>query len=125
MPRRPRLRVAQPSGHTAPSVGVARPPPPAAQPCPLASVWTSALNGNNVCTIITGNGAYDPTSWVAGGEAAFALSNNASTLRLEGVAASAAAQITNNNTILNPTGAPVLVGGTVNIVPNGTCGSFP
>jgi hypothetical protein len=96
-----------------------------AQPCPLASVWTSALNGNNVCSIITGNTAYDPASWAAGGEAAFALSNNASTLRLEGTAANAAAQITGNNTITNLTGAPVLVGGTVSIVPAGTCGAFP
>jgi hypothetical protein len=112
--------VARPSGSHQDVCGLG-----SAQPCPLASVWASALNGNNVCTIIAGNGAYDPTSWVAGGEAAFALSNNASTLRLEGTAASAAVQITGNNTVLNPTSAPVLVGGTVNIVPGGTCGAFP
>jgi len=112
--------IVRPSGSLLDACGLG-----AAQPCPLASVWTSALNGNSVCTIISGNTVYDPLSWPFGGEAAFALSNNASTLRLEGSAGSAAAQITGSNTVTDPAGTPVLVGGTVALVPAGACGAFP
>ena len=96
-------------------------------PCPLSSVWLSSLNGNTVCTTVSGNTAYDPTSWPAGGEAAFSMSNpaSASTLRLEGTAANAATQITNTNTITNNSGSPVLTNGTINIVGANTCGTFP
>lgn len=79
----------------------------------------------------SGNSAYDPTSWAAGGEAAFYFARRTSssnTLNLEGTQANAKAQILSNNTVTNFTSADVIdenTSGTVAIVAAGTCGTFP
>jgi hypothetical protein len=86
---------------------------------------------DHVCTVITGNSAYDPTSWPAGGEAAFYFARRTSasnTLSLEGTQANVTSQIQSTNTITNLTAAGVVdenTSGTVTIVPAGTCGGFP
>ena len=106
-------------------------------PCPSASIFvlsdSNALGGfDQVCTVISGNTAYDPTSYPLGGEAAYYFARRTSasnTLRLEGTQANVTAQITSTNTITNLTSAPGVVdentSGTVTIVANGTCGAFP
>ena len=47
----------------------------ASAPCPSASIFVlSDSNGgafDHVCTVVSENSAYDPTSWPAGGEAAY------------------------------------------------------
>jgi len=105
-------------------------------PCPSASIFvlsdSNGLGGfDHVCTVITGNTAYDPTSWPAGGEAAFYFARRTSasnTLSLEGTQANVTSQIQSTNTITNLTSAGVIdenTSGTVAIVPAGTCGGFP
>jgi Bacterial Ig domain len=105
-------------------------------PCPSASIFvlsdSNGLGGfDHVCTVITGNSAYDPTSWPAGGEAAFYFARRTSasnTLSLEGTQANVTSQIQSTNTVTNFTSAGVFdedTSGTVAIVPAGTCGGFP
>jgi len=105
-------------------------------PCPSASIFvlsdSNALGGfDHICTVITGNSAYDPTSYPAGGEAAFYFARRTSasnTLNLEGTAANVTAQINATNTVTNLTAAGVIdenTSGTVTIVPANTCGAFP
>ncbi|HEX3553996.1 MAG TPA: Ig-like domain-containing protein [Thermoanaerobaculia bacterium] len=105
-------------------------------PCPSASIFvlsdSNGLGGfDHVCTVITGNSAYDPTSWPAGGEAAFYFARRTSasnTLSLEGTQPNVTNQIQSTNTVTNLTSAGVIdenTSGTVAIVPAGTCGGFP
>ena len=106
-------------------------------PCPQASIFVlSDSNGaggfDHACTKITGNTAYDPTSWAAGGEAAFYFARRTSpsnTLSLEGTQANASAQILSTNTVTNITSSTTVIdegtSGTVSIVAAGTCGGFP
>jgi len=105
-------------------------------PCPLASIFalsdSNGLGGfDHVCTKISGNSAYDPTSWPVGGEAAFYFARRTSasnTLNLEGTQANVTAQITATNTITNNSGNAVVdenTSGPVTIVAAGTCGAFP
>jgi hypothetical protein len=108
-------------------------------PCPSASIFVLADNNppmagfSNGCTVITGNTAYDPTSYPAGGEAAIYMARRtttSNTLRLEGNTAQTPAQnILGTNTITNFTaanffdeGAPAMP---VVVVAAGTCGAFP
>ena len=123
--------VARPSG-TNQNIGCG-----ANVPCPTASIFvlsdSNGLGGfDKVCTAISGNTVYDPTSYPAGGEAAvyFARRTSANnTLQLEGTQANAVNQITTTNTITNLTTAPGVIdegtSGTVTIVAAGTCGGFP
>jgi hypothetical protein len=110
-------------------------------PCPAQQVFVlSDSNGvggfDHVCTVITGNTIYDPTSWPNGaGQSAFYFARRTSasnTLQLEGTQANARAQILFTNTITNPGPSPTSsdvidenTSGTVAIVAAGTCGSFP
>jgi hypothetical protein len=106
-----------------------------ADPCPLASIWVSADNetaaGNETtCSTVSGNTAYDPTSWANGGESAYYLQENnftgPATHNLEGTMGTPLAQITNTNTVTNPgPGADVIIDGAVALVGVGTCGAFP
>ena len=122
--------IVRPSGTTA-NIGCG-----ANVPCPQASIFilsdSNALGGfDKVCSAISGNTAYDPTSWPAGGEAAFYFARRTSasnTLQLEGTQANAKAQILATNTVTNFTAADVTDEGTsgnVAIVAAGTCGGFP
>ncbi|HEY3567646.1 MAG TPA: Ig-like domain-containing protein [Thermoanaerobaculia bacterium] len=105
-------------------------------PCPSASIFvlsdSNGLGGfDHVCTAISGNSAYDPTSWPAGGEAAFYFARRTSasnTLSLEGTQANVTNQILATNTVTNFTTTKVIdenTSGTVTIVPAGNCGGFP
>jgi hypothetical protein len=104
-------------------------------PCPLASVWVSADNETNsgnetVCSLVSGNTAYDPTSWANGGEAAYYMQENnftgPATHNTEGTNANVATQISSTNTVTNDgPGANVIVDGGVATVAPGTCGAFP
>ena len=106
-------------------------------PCPSASIFVLAdSNGAggfaHACTAISGNTAYDPTSYPVGGEAAFYFARRTSasnTLQLEGTQANVTSQITTTNTVSNLTTAPGVfdenTSGTVTIVAPGTCGAFP
>ncbi|WP_033408949.1 Ig-like domain-containing protein [Rudaea cellulosilytica] len=107
-------------------------------PCPLPSIFLlSDSNGvggfDHLCTQISGNSAYDPSSWALGaGQSAFYFARRTSasnTLQLEGTQANVTSQITTTNTITNLTTPPGVIdentSGTVTIVPAGTCGSFP
>ncbi len=105
-------------------------------PCPSASIFilsdSNGLGGfDKICSAVSGNTAYDPTSWPAGGEAAFYFARRTSvnnTLQLEGTQANAKAQILATNTVTNFTAADVIDEGTsgnVAIVAAGTCGGFP
>src|ERR1041384_6540970 len=122
--------IARPSG-TNQNIGCG-----ANTPCPLASVFvlsdSNGLGGfDHVCTTISGNSAYDPTSFASGGEAAFYFARRTSssnTLQLEGTQANAKTQILATNTVTNFTSADVIDEGTsgnVAIVSAGTCGTFP
>jgi len=106
-------------------------------PCPTASVFVLADNNaggfSHACTVITGNTAYDPTSYPAGGEAAFYMARRtttSNTLQLEGnTGLSPSANILGTNTVTNLTaagffdeGAPTMP---VVVVAAGTCGAFP
>jgi hypothetical protein len=123
--------VARPSGTTA-NIGCG-----AGVPCPQASIFVlSDSNGgagfDKVCTAISGNTVYDPTSWAAGSESAFYFARRTSasnTLQVEGTQANVTNQMTSTNTITNLTTAPGVIdegtSGTVTIVAAGTCGGFP
>lgn len=88
-----------------------------------------------MCTVISGNTVYDPTSLPNGaGNAAFYFARRTGTtnlLQLEGTQANATSQITTTNTITNLTTPPGVIdeinfaGGGTTIVAAGTCGSFP
>jgi hypothetical protein len=107
-------------------------------PCPSASIFVlsdnNALGGfDHVCTVISGNSAYDPTSWAAGGEAAYFFARRtttSNTLQLEGNTGQTPQQnLLGNNTVTNSTAAPFVdedapAMPTV-VVAAGTCGSFP
>ena len=107
-------------------------------PCPSASIFVLSDNNqvggfDHVCMVVTGNSAYDPTSWPVGGEAAYYFarrSTTSNTLSLEGDTGQTPSQnILANNTVTNQTSAPFVDEGAptmpVAIVPTGTCGSFP
>jgi len=103
-------------------------------PCPLASLWLTADNETNsgnytTCAVVSGNTMYDPTSWAAGGEAAYYLQENnftgPATFNLEGTQATPLAQVTSTNTVTNSASAPVTIDGGVAVVAPGSCGSFP
>ena len=103
-------------------------------PCPLASLWLTADNETNsgnytTCAVVSGNTMYDPTSWAAGGEAAYYLQENnftgPATFNLEGTQATPLAQVSTTNTVANSTSAPVTIDGGVAVVAPGSCGSFP
>ncbi|HKV41297.1 MAG TPA: Ig-like domain-containing protein, partial [Blastocatellia bacterium] len=115
----------------------------AGQPCPSASIWISADNfvstgSGSVCSVVTGNTAYDPTTFAGfGGEAAYYLQANQftgpSTHTLEGnTSLTPHANIAANNTVTNSASAPIIIdpndlGGpnAVTVVTAGTCGVFP
>ena len=106
-------------------------------PCPLASIFVLSDNNggafDHVCTKITGNTAYDPTSWPAGGEAAFYFARRtttSNTLTLEGnTAQSPSTNILGSNTVTNFTAANFFdenaPGQPTVVVASGTCGGFP
>jgi hypothetical protein len=105
-------------------------------PCPSASIFvlsdSNLLGGfEHECLVVTGNSAYDPTSWPAGGEGAFYFARRTSasnTINLEGTQANVTAQILATNTVTNLAAAGVVdenTSGPVAIVPAGTCGTFP
>jgi hypothetical protein len=107
-------------------------------PCPSASVFILSDNNNvggfaHICTSITGNSAYDPTSWPAGGEGAFYFARRtttSNTLTLEGNTGLTPKQnILANNTVTNFTAADVVDEGSptmpVVVVAVGSCGAFP
>ncbi|HSE12945.1 MAG TPA: hypothetical protein VLB69_09945 [Rudaea sp.] len=107
-------------------------------PCPEASIFVlsdnNALGGfDNACTVITGNTAYDPTSYALGSEAAYYLARRtttSNTLTLEGnTGLTPSANILGNNTVTNATLASFIdedapARPTVVVAP-GTCGTFP
>ncbi len=104
-------------------------------PCPLGSIVVisdkNAVASESVCSVITGNSAYDPTSWPAGSESAYYLARRTSqTLNLEGnTSLSPAQNILNNNTVTNLTnpgsGDFTDESGNVVVVAPGSCGTFP
>jgi hypothetical protein len=102
-------------------------------PCPLASIFVTSDSfgaAETVCSVITGNTAYDPTSWPVGGEAAYTLgetfdAGHSSTHQIEGSGASVATSILASNTVTNSASAPTQIDAGVSLVPVGTCGSFP
>ena len=106
-------------------------------PCPSASIFVlSDSNGaggfDNVCTTISGNTAYDPTSWAAGGEGAFYFARRTSAsnlLKVEGTQANVIAQILATNAVANDSGLgngviDETTSGPVAIVSVGSCGAF-
>jgi hypothetical protein len=105
-------------------------------PCPSASIFVLSDNNSvggfdHVCTVVSGNSAYDPTSWAAGGEAAYYFARRtttSNTLTLEGTG-TPSSWILGNNTVTNSTSAPFVDEGAptmpVVVVAAGTCGSFP
>jgi len=105
-------------------------------PCPLASIAVVVdKNGGSatesLCTVITGNTAYDPTSWPAGAESAFYLARRSlQTFNLEGNTGQTPAQnILGTNTVTNLTtpgvGDFTDESGNVVVVAPGSCGTFP
>ncbi len=107
------------------------------EPCPLASIFVlSDDNGmggfDHVCTVISGNTAYDPTSWPLGYEAAYYLARRttaANTLTLEG-SSTPYGQILGSNTVTNFMYSDFIDEGELSslptiVVPPGTCGVFP
>jgi hypothetical protein len=104
-------------------------------PCPLGSIVVIVDNNNvateSICAVITGNTAYDPTSWPAGSESAYYLARRSSqTLNLEGNTSLTPAQnVLANNTVTNLTnpgfGDFTDESGNVVVVAPGTCGTFP
>src|SRR5207302_945160 len=78
-------------------------------PCPLGSIVVvvdkNAGASESICSVITGNTAYDPTSWPLGSESAYYLARRTSqTLNLEGNTSLTPRQnILNNNTVTNLT----------------------
>jgi hypothetical protein len=104
-------------------------------PCPSGSIVVivdkNAVASESVCSVITGNSAYDPTSWPLGSESAFYLARRSlQTLNLEGNTSQTPAQnILNNNTVTNLTnpgfGDFTDESGNVVVVAPGSCGTFP
>jgi hypothetical protein len=108
-------------------------------PCPSASIFILSDNNNvggfdHVCTVVSGNSAYDPTSWPAGGEGAYYFARRttpSNTLTLEGnTGLSPQANILSNNTVTNSASAPFVDEGASSSMPTvvvaaGTCGTFP
>jgi len=104
-------------------------------PCPAGSIVVivdkNAVASESVCSVITGNSAYDPTSWPLGSESAFYLARRSlQTLNLEGNTSQTPAQnILNNNTVTNLTnpgfGDFTDESGNVVVVAPGSCGTFP
>ena len=104
-------------------------------PCPLGSIVVvvdqNAAATESVCSLITGNSAYDPTSWPLGSESAFYLARRSSqTLNIEGNTSQTPQQvILNNNTVTNLTnpgfGDFTDESGNVVVVAPGSCGTFP
>ncbi|HEX9459611.1 MAG TPA: hypothetical protein VGA84_10730, partial [Thermoanaerobaculia bacterium] len=104
-------------------------------PCPAGSIVVisdkNAVASESVCSVITGNSAYDPTSWPAGSESAYYLARRTSqTLNLEGnTSLSPAQNILSNNTVTNLTnpgfGDFTDESGNVVVVAPGSCGTFP
>jgi hypothetical protein len=112
---------------------------PANQTCPADQVFVLSDNNggpnDNVCTVISGNTIYDPTSLQNANLTVpaafhFALRDTGNALQLEGTQANATSQINATNTITNQTTAPYVIdenngAGQTAIVPAGHCGSFP
>ena len=106
---------------------------PANTPCPLASIFVTSDSfgvAQTVCSVITGNTAYDPTSYPLGGEAAYTLGEVAdpghtSSHQVEGAGGSVSASILATNTVTNQTSAPTQVDAGVGLVAVGACGTFP
>ena len=104
-------------------------------PCPLGSIVVvvdqNAAASESICSVISGNSAYDPTSWPFGSESAFYLARRSSqTLNLEGNTSLTPRQnILNNNTVTNLTnpgfGDFTDESGNVVVVAPGSCGTFP
>jgi hypothetical protein len=104
-------------------------------PCPGASIAVvvdkNAAAAESLCTTITGNSAYDPTSWAAGSESAFYLARRSlQTFNLEGNTSQTPSQnILGANTVTNLTtpGAGDFTdeSGNVVVVAPGSCGTFP
>jgi len=104
-------------------------------PCPAGSIVVivdkNAVASESVCSLITGNSAYDPTSWPLGSESAFYLARRSSqTLNIEGNTSQTPQQvILNNNTVTNLTNPGVGdftdESGNVVVVAPGSCGTFP
>jgi hypothetical protein len=104
-------------------------------PCPAGSIVVvvdkNAVASESICSIITGNSAYDPTSWPLGSESAFYLARRSSqTLNLEGNTSQTPQQnILSNNTVTNLTnpgfGDFTDESGNVVVVAPGSCGTFP
>ncbi len=104
-------------------------------PCPEGSIVVvvdkNAVASESICSVITGNTAYDPTSWPLGSESAFYLARRSSqTLNLEGNTVLTPRQnILNNNTVTNLTspgfGDFTDENGDVVVVAPGSCGTFP
>ena len=104
-------------------------------PCPLGSIVVvvdkNAVASESICSVITGNTAYDPTSWPFGSESAYYLARRTSqTLNLEGNTSLTPRQnILNNNTVTNLTSPGVGdftdESGNVVVVATGSCGTFP
>ncbi|MEA2166132.1 MAG: hypothetical protein QOK37_4259 [Thermoanaerobaculia bacterium] len=104
-------------------------------PCPLGSIVIvvdkNAVASESICSVISGNTAYDPTSWPLGSESAYYLARRTSqTLNLEGNTSLTPRQnILNNNTVTNLTspGAGDFTdeSGNVVVVAPGSCGTFP
>jgi hypothetical protein len=86
----------------------------------------------SVCTVITGNTAYDPTSWPQGaGFAAYYLARRGTpgpqVLNLEGnTAQTPRVNVLGNNTVTNfSSGDFIDESANVTVVATGTCGTFP
>jgi len=107
-------------------------------PCPSASIFVLSDNNNvggfdHVCMSISGNVAYDPTSWPSGGEAAYYFARRtttSNTMTLEGNTVLTPKQnILNNNMVTNFTAADFVDEGAptmpVIVVAVGACGGFP
>src|SRR5581483_7134765 len=110
---------------------------PAAQVCPSSTLMMfvdkNGGPGATICTTISGNSVFDPTSGPnSAGLAAFQLGvrSAGNTLNIEGTQANARQQIITTNTITNPGPSPTtsdvfVDSGTPAIVAAGTCGAFP
>ncbi|MEA2239569.1 MAG: hypothetical protein QOC81_4293 [Thermoanaerobaculia bacterium] len=104
-------------------------------PCPEGSIVVivdkNVVASESICSVITGNTAYDPTSWPLGSESAFYLARRTSqTLNLEGNTSLTPRQnILNNNSVTNLTspgsGDFTDEAGDVVVVAPGSCGTFP
>jgi hypothetical protein len=110
---------------------------PAATVCPSSTLMMfvdkNNVLGATICTTISSNQVFDPTSGPNGaGLAAFQLGvrSAGNNLNIEGTQANARQQIITTNTITNPGGSPTtsdvfVDSGTPAIVPVGNCGGFP